>query len=213
MKSDRTPKAQPYDLVKRIVDVVVSLLGLVVTFPLQACIAVLVARKLRRPILFRQQRPGRGGTPFELFKFRTMVELDAARGLLTDEQRLTDFGSKLRRTSMDELPTLWNVLRGDMSLVGPRPLMMQYLDRYSPEQRRRHEVRPGITGLAQIEGRNMLSWEDKFRADISYVDRRGPLLDVKILLRTVLLVLRREGITADGAATMPEFFGPGHCDC
>ena len=202
-----TKNQRPYDVVKRATDVLVSLIGLVVTSPLQIGIAILVARRLGRPILFRQQRPGRGGQPFQLVKFRTMVQVDSARGLLTDEQRLTPFGAKLRRTSLDELPTLWNVLRGDMSLVGPRPLMMQYLDRYSPEQRRRHDVRPGITGLAQVSGRNLLSWEEKFQADVDYVSHRGPLLDSKIILRTVWLVLQREGISADGSATMPEFFG------
>ena len=206
--SGQTKQARPYDIVKRMFDVVVSLIGLALTSPLQAGIAVLVARKLHRPILFRQQRPGRAGAPFELLKFRTMIEPDEVLGLLSDEQRLTEFGAKLRRTSLDELPTLLNVLRGEMSLVGPRPLMMQYLDRYSSDQHRRHEVRPGITGLAQVGGRNLLSWDDKFRADLDYVDRRSLILDAKILFRTMSLVLRREGISADGVATMPEFFGP-----
>ncbi len=196
-----------YNLGKRAIDIVVSLFGLVLTAPLQAGIAVLVARALGRPVLFRQQRPGRDGKPFVLFKFRTMREPDKAGDLLTDTQRLTPLGVRLRSASLDELPTLWNVLRGDMSLVGPRPLLMQYLDRYTPEQARRHEVRPGITGLAQVSGRNALTWEQKFAADLDYVRRRNYALDLRILALTIRAVLRRDGISADGEATMSEFLG------
>lgn len=195
-----------YDLGKRVIDIVVSLVGLVLTAPLQVGIAVLVARVLGRPILFRQQRPGRHGKPFVLFKFRTMCEPGETRDLLTDVQRLTPLGVRLRSTSLDELPTLWNVLRGDMSLVGPRPLMMQYLDRYTPEQARRHDVRPGVTGLAQVYGRNGLTWSEKFAADVEYVQKRSFGFDAKILLRTVLTVARREGIGPSEHEIMPEFF-------
>lgn len=196
-----------YDLGKRGVDIVVATVGLVLTAPLQAGIAVLVARALGRPVLFRQQRPGKDGKPFVLFKFRTMREPDESRGLITDRQRLTPLGARLRSASLDELPTLWNVLRGDMSLVGPRPLLMRYLDRYTPEQTRRHEVRPGITGLAQVSGRNALTWEQKFAADLDYVRRRNPALDLRILALTIRAVLRRDGISAAGEATMSEFLG------
>jgi lipopolysaccharide/colanic/teichoic acid biosynthesis glycosyltransferase len=197
----------PGDLVKRMIDVVVAAVGLLLTAPVQAVLAVMVARKLGRPVLFRQQRPGRFGKPFTLLKFRTMREANPAAGLVTDADRLTPFGVSLRSASLDELPTLWNVLRGDMSLVGPRPLLMQYLDRYSPEQARRHEVRPGITGLAQVCGRNALTWEQKFAADVDYVNRRSSSIDIRIFARTVGSVMRRDGISAVGDATMPEFMG------
>jgi len=196
-----------YDVGKRAIDIVASLVGLLLTAPLQAVIAVLVARALGRPVLFRQQRPGRDGKPFVLFKFRTMREPDEARDLITDLQRLTPLGARLRSASLDELPTLWNVLRGDMSLVGPRPLLMRYLDRYTPDQTRRHHVRPGITGLAQVSGRNALTWEQKFAADLEYVRRRNFALDLRILALTIRAVLRRDGISADGEATMSEFLG------
>jgi len=206
---NHTPRDQTrrYEVGKRAIDIVASLVGLLLTAPLQAGIAVLVARALGRPVLFRQQRPGRDGKPFVLFKFRTMREPDEARDLLTDVQRLTLLGARLRSTSLDELPTLWNVLRGDMSLVGPRPLLMQYIERYTPEQGRRHDVRPGITGLAQVSGRNALTWEQKFAADLDYVRRRNFALDLRILALTIRAVLRRDGISADGEATMSEFLG------
>lgn len=198
-----------YDPWKRLIDFVVASIALVVSLPLQAVIAVLVRFKLGSPVLFRQERPGMDERIFELVKFRTMLEPDAARGLVTDEQRMTSFGRLMRSTSMDELPTLWNVVKGDMSLVGPRPLLVRYLDRYTPEQRRRHEVRPGVTGLAQVSGRNSLSWDAKFAFDVDYVDRRSPSLDVKILALTVMSVVRRDGITAEGESTMTEFQGSG----
>lgn len=202
-----TVRRSVYRGVKRAVDVAVAGAGLAVTAPVMAAVAVAVRRDLGSPVLFRQVRPGRDGRPFELVKFRTMRILGDADGVDTDGDRLTPFGRWLRSTSLDELPTLWNVLRGDMSLVGPRPLLMEYLDRYTPEQFRRHEVRPGVTGLAQVRGRNGLTWEQKFAADVEYVDALGPLLDARILLTTLRLVLRREGISAPGTATMHLFTG------
>ncbi|WP_024813016.1 sugar transferase [Acidovorax sp. JHL-3] len=167
-----------------------------------------VRRKLGSPVFFRQTRPGLHGRPFEMVKFRTMTDARGDDGnLLSDAERLTAFGRFLRATSLDELPELWNVLRGDMSLVGPRPLLMEYLPLYSPEQARRHEVRPGITGWAQVNGRNALSWDDKFKLDVWYVDHRSLWLDVKILWLTVKKVLVREGISAAGEATMSKFTG------
>lgn len=201
-----------YDPVKRFIDVLAAVALLVVTAPAQAVVALLVRSKLGKPVLFRQPRPGKDEQIFDLVKFRTMRELDPARGLVVDADRLTRLGHVLRSTSLDELPTLWNVLKGDMSLVGPRPLLVQYLDRYSPEQRRRHEVRPGITGLAQVSGRNALSWEQKFALDVEYVETRNLLLDLKILARTAIKVVRRDGIAAEGESTMPEFMGSVRAD-
>jgi len=193
---------------KRTLDLALSTLALVLLSPILAVIALFVRIKLGSPVLFRQQRPGLHGKPFTLLKFRTMTDArDADGNLLPDEQRLTSFGQFLRRTSLDELPELFNVLKGDMSLVGPRPLLMQYLERYTPEQMRRHEVKPGITGWAQVNGRNALSWEEKFALDVWYVDHLSLRLDLKIILLTVWKVLRREGISQDGFATMPEFMG------
>jgi lipopolysaccharide/colanic/teichoic acid biosynthesis glycosyltransferase len=202
-----TARRRAYLGAKRVVDVVVAGAGLAVTAPVMAAVAVAVRRDLGSPVLFRQVRPGRDGQPFELVKFRTMRILSDSDGVDTDADRLTPFGRWLRSTSLDELPTLWNVLRGDMSLVGPRPLLMEYLDRYTPEQFRRHEVRPGVTGLAQVRGRNGLTWEQKFAADVEYVDALGPVLDVRILLTTLRIVLRRQGISAPGTATMHLFTG------
>ncbi len=196
-----------YDPAKRALDVVVAALGLVMTAPVQLMVAVMVRLKLGSPVLFRQVRPGKDEKLFELVKFRTMKDHDPAAGLLTDADRLTPFGARLRATSLDELPTLWNVLSGDMSLVGPRPLLIQYLDRYSPTQRRRHEVRPGVTGLAQVRGRNSLSWEEKFANDIEYVERRSLGLDLAILARTFGKVLGRHGISDSAGPTMTEFMG------
>ncbi len=194
-----------YDATKRALDVTVSAVGLVVSAPVQVVTAGVVLVAHGRPVLFRQARPGRDGVVFELVKFRTMRHPDATH--VTDAERLTSVGRFLRSTSLDELPTLWNVLKGDMSLVGPRPLLVEYLPRYSPEQARRHEVRPGVTGLAQVSGRNGLGWEDKFALDVEYVDRRSWRLDVEILARTVRSVLRRQGISGGGEATMSVFMG------
>ncbi len=203
MLSSRTPP-----LSKRIFDVVVSLFLLIFLAPLLVLIALLVWIIHGSPVLFRQQRPGYQGKPFFCYKFRTMKDLRDQNGqLLPDEQRLTRLGKILRSTSLDELPELINVLRGEMSLVGPRPLLMQYLDRYTPEQARRHEVLPGITGWAQVNGRNALSWEEKFRLDVWYVDHWSFWLDLKILALTVIKVLRREGISQEGHATAAEFMG------
>ena len=195
----------PYDRPKRILDVLVAGLALVVLSPVLLAVALVIAVGLGRPVLFRQTRPGLHGRLFELRKFRTMQP--AGPGRISDDDRLTGLGRWLRATSLDELPTLWNVLRGDMSLVGPRPLLVRYLDRYTPEQARRHEVRPGVTGLAQVRGRNSLSWEEKFAYDVRYVDTRCLRLDLRILAETVIRVLRREGVSADGHATAPEFLG------
>ncbi len=195
-------------LVKRLFDIIASVAGLIVISPLLVVLVLLVRLKLGAPILFRQQRPGLGGEAFVIYKFRTMTDQrDASGNLLPDEQRLPAFGRFLRSTSFDELPELLNVLKGDMSIVGPRPLMMQYLGRYSPQQARRHEVKPGITGWAQINGRNTISWEDKFELDVWYVDNWTLWLDIKIILRSVWMVVAREGITQQGRATMDEFMG------
>ncbi|MFG3707772.1 sugar transferase [Micromonospora sp. NPDC047670] len=205
---ERPPRRQSgSDRGKRILDAVVAAVLLVLTAPVLGVVAVLVAVGLGRPVLFRQCRAGLHGRPFELVKFRTMLPPAPSRGLVGDGDRLTPLGRWLRATSLDELPTLWNVLRGDMSLVGPRPLLPEYLERYSPTQARRHEVRPGVTGLAQVRGRNSLSWEEKLDLDVRYVDNHSLRLDLSILLATVRTVLRREGISAEGSATAPEFLG------
>ena len=181
---------------------------MIVLSPIIAIVSLLVAINLGTPILFKQLRPGYKGKPFYIYKFRTMREaFDTKGNLLPDHQRLTTFGRFLRSSSLDELPELWNVLKGNMSLVGPRPLRMDYLPRYSAEQARRHDVLPGITGWAQINGRNAISWDEKFRLDIWYVDHQNLLLDIKILWLTVLKVFKREGISAEGHATMPDFMG------
>jgi len=193
---------------KRAFDFAAALCGLIVLSPVLAIVALLVRVKLGAPVFFRQQRPGLRGEPFMLLKFRTMTDArDASGNLSPDHERLTKFGRFLRSSSFDELPELFNVLRGDMSLVGPRPLLMHYLARYSPEQARRHEARPGITGWAQINGRNALSWEDRFRLDIWYVDHASLRLDLLILFRTIFKVAAREGISAQDHATMAEFTG------
>lgn len=199
--------ARPYDGVKRVLDVVGAAGLLVVTSPVLLGVAIAVAAKLGRPVLFRQERPGRGGRVFTLVKFRSMRDADPALGLVRDEDRVTRFGRALRATSVDELPTLVNVLRGDMSIVGPRPLLVAYLDRYTSQQARRHEVRPGVTGLAQVSGRNAIEWNEKLRLDVEYVDARSFRLDASILWRTVTSVLRREGISAEGHVTAHEFLG------
>ena len=193
---------------KRVVDLAFTLPGLALLAPLLTILAALVRAKLGSPVIFRQTRPGLRGAPFELLKFRTMTNNSDAEGkLLPDDQRLTSLGEFLRKMSLDEFPGLINVIRGDMSLVGPRPLLMQYLDRYTPEQARRHEVKPGLTGWAQVNGRNAITWEEKFALDVWYVDNRSFWLDLKILAMTAWKVLKREGISAEGEATMPEFMG------
>ncbi len=188
-------------------DIALAAVGLGVTAPLQLGAAVAVRLTMGRPVLFRQRRPGLRGEVFEMVKFRTMKDVDPSKGLVSDEDRLTRTGQFLRSTSIDELPALLNVLRGDMSLVGPRPLLVDYLPLYTEEQARRHEVRPGLTGLAQVSGRNGLSWEDRFRLDVAYVDSWSVRGDLQIILRTVVTALRRDGISADGQATMTRFTG------
>jgi sugar transferase EpsL len=193
---------------KRAIDVIGATLALVVLSPLIAVTALAVWLMIGRPIIFAQTRPGLDTKPFALFKFRTMLEARDEDGRpLPDELRLTRLGRFLRSTSLDELPELINVLRGDMSLVGPRPLLLSYVERYTPAQARRHEVRPGLTGLAQMTGRNALSWDERFQLDVRYVEHRTTWLDVRILLKTVPLVVRRHGIAQEGHATMPEFLG------
>jgi len=194
--------------VKRIQDFLCSSFALVIFSPLMAVIAVLVRIKLGSPVIFSQDRPGKDGKIFKLFKFRTMTnEQDKNGNLLPDEERLIPFGKKLRSTSLDELPELVNIWKGDMSVVGPRPLLVRYLPRYNKFQARRHEVRPGFTGLAQVNGRNAISWDEKFEWDIKYVDNITFLGDWKIIFKTILTVLKREGISAENNATMPEFRG------
>lgn len=195
-------------MLKRTFDFVTALLGLVLLVPALAVVAWQIRSKLGSPVLFRQVRPGLNGRPFEMVKFRTMRDaVDAAGNLLPDSERMTPFGSFLRSSSLDELPELWNVLKGDMSLVGPRPLLMEYLSLYSPDQYRRHKARPGITGWAQINGRNALSWDEKFKLDVWYVDNRSFWLDLKILFLTIKKVVVRDGISAEGEATMAKFTG------
>ena len=197
----------PYQkCLKRPLDMIVGALLLIALSPLLLCIAILVKVNLGRPVLFRQRRPGREGEPFFLYKFRTMTDERTTTGeMLPDSARLTRLGNFLRHSSMDELPELLNVVRGEMSLIGPRPLLMEYLERYTPDQARRHYVRPGITGWAQVNGRNAISWEEKFRYDVWYVDHCGFFLDLRIPMLTLSRVIRREGISATGCATMPPF--------
>lgn len=193
---------------KRLFDLTAALFGLMLLAPIILILAILIRQKLGSPVFFTQARPGLYGKPFKMIKFRTMTDArDTDGSLLPDSVRLTAFGRFLRSTSLDELPELCNVLKGDMSLVGPRPLLMEYLPRYTPEQARRHEVRPGITGWAQINGRNAISWEEKFKLDVWYVDNQSFWLDLKILVLTIKKVFVREGISATGEATMPKFTG------
>jgi len=193
---------------KRSLDIVGSGIALCMLAPVFAAVALLVRVRVGSPVIFRQTRPGLAGAPFELVKFRTMSDrVDSSGHLLSDEERLDGFGRFLRSASLDELPELWNVFTGEMSLVGPRPLLMQYLERYTPRQRRRQEVRPGITGLAQVSGRNALDWERKFELDVEYVESYSLRLDVQIISRTFAVLLRRDGIAHDGYATAPEFMG------
>ncbi|MYM36167.1 sugar transferase [Duganella sp. FT94W] len=193
---------------KRLFDIIISGAALIVLSPVILTVAILIRLKLGSPVLFRQTRPGLNGQPFQMIKFRSMLNaVDANGAQLPDAERLTPFGKLLRSTSIDELPELWNVFIGDMSLVGPRPLLMQYLPLYNEEQQRRHEVRPGITGWAQVNGRNALAWEDKFRLDVWYVDQQSFWLDLRILALTVKTVLIRQGISAEGHVTMQKFTG------
>lgn len=195
-------------MTKRAFDVVLAVTLLVLSAPLFAVLWAAVRITHGRPAIFSHVRPGRNGELFTLHKFRTMTSATDHDGvLLPDADRLTKFGQLLRSTSLDELPELWNILKGDMSFVGPRPLLIEYLDKYTPEQKRRHEVRPGLTGLAQVSGRNAISWHDRFAIDVEYVENRSLLLDLEILARTVVAVIRRDGISQDGQATMEKFEG------
>ena len=195
-------------MLKRAFDIAASTSALIVLSPVLAITAYKVKKELGSPVLFRQTRPGLHGKPFEMIKFRTMKDATDKEGnALPDSERLTEFGKKLRASSLDELPELWNVLKGDMSLVGPRPLLMEYLPLYSAEQAKRHNVRPGVTGYAQVNGRNSLSWEDKFKLDTWYVEHQSLWLDMKILLKTVKKVIIKDGISAEGEATMTKFTG------
>ena len=205
------PAGVPF--IKRIFDLVITVIGLVIISPILIIVALLVWMKIGRPIIYRQQRPGLKGKPFSIYKFRSMTDArDKAGNLLPDSERLTSLGRFLRSYSLDEFPELVNVLKGDMSWVGPRPLLMQYLDRYTAEQMRRHDALPGITGWAQVNGRNALTWQEKFRLDVWYVDHWSFWLDIKILLMTVGKVFRREGISQEGHATAEEFLGNGEPD-
>jgi len=193
---------------KRFLDLFLTIPAFLFSAPVMVLIVFLIRLSMGRPIFFRQMRPGFWGKPFTIFKFRTMTVRHGANGqILTDRDRLTAMGRFLRSTSLDELPGLFNVLKGDMSIVGPRPLLMQYLDRYTPEQARRHEVKPGLTGWSQVNGRNAITWEEKFKLDVLYVDHLSLWLDLKIIGMTVLKVLKREGISQEGQATMEEFMG------
>ena len=208
-KSYVNPKALFYiNFIKRPADIILSLLLLICLSPLLLILALLVRFKLGSPVIFKQERPGKDGRVFGLYKFRSMTEAKDERGeLLPDEVRLTSFGKALRAASLDELPEFLNILKGDMSFVGPRPLLVRYLDRYSDEQKHRHDVRPGLTGLAQVNGRNAISWEKKFEYDVEYVKNLSLALDIKILFMTVMKVLKRDGISSETSATMEEFMG------
>ena len=197
-----------YSRIKRLIDFSGACLGLALLAPLVIVVAGLVRVTMGPPVFFRQLRPGKGGMPFWIYKLKTMTNSrDSTGRLLPDSERLTPVGRFLRSTSLDELPELINVVKNEMSIVGPRPLLMQYLDRYTPEQARRHEVKPGLTGWAQVHGRNAISWEEKFAYDVWYVDNQSFALDLKIIGMTIKKVFRREGISASGEATMPEFMG------
>lgn len=196
------------NLIKRVLDVCIATSAAIILLPVIVVVSLLIKSKLGSPILFKQVRPGKNGEPFEMIKFRTMLDaVDESGNPLPDAERLTDFGKMLRSTSLDELPELWNVIKGDMSVVGPRPLLMEYLPLYNAEQNKRHDVLPGMTGWAQINGRNAISWDDKFKLDTWYVENRSTLLDFKIMLLTVKKVLQRDDISAEGEATMTKFTG------
>lgn len=195
-------------MLKRLIDILASAIALILLSPVMAFIAWQISKKMGSPVLFRQTRPGKDGKPFTMIKFRTMRDaVDKDGNPLPDSERMTPLGNFLRSSSLDELPELWNVLKGEMSLVGPRPLLMEYLPLYTKEQYRRHEVRPGVTGWAQINGRNAISWEDKFKLDVWYVDNQSMWLDIKILFLTIKKVLVRDGISAEGEATISKFTG------
>lgn len=198
-----------YEITKRTGDIVAALLGLLILAPLMMVLALAILLGMGRPVLFVQERPGRNGAPFKLRKFRTMIAAGRGEGVESDACRLTRFGTVLRSTSLDELPELWNVLRGEMSLVGPRPLLMDYLREYTTEQMRRHEVLPGITGWAQVNGRNAVDWEERLALDVWYVDHRSLSLDTRILFRTVAVVFGRRGINTPGSATAARFDATG----
>lgn len=200
-------------MLKRLLDIVIASTALIVLSPLYAFVAYKVKKNLGSPVLFRQIRPGLNGKPFEMIKFRTMKDaVDANGNPLPDSERLTPFGKMLRATSLDEMPELWNVIKGDMSVVGPRPLLMEYLPLYNQEQAKRHLVRPGMTGHAQVNGRNAISWEEKFKLDTWYVENRSTLLDFKIMFKTVHKVLAKDDISAEGEATMTKFTGTKNKD-
>ena len=195
-------------LIKRFMDFLIAALSIIIFSPLIIILAILVRVKLGGPVIFKQERPGLNGKVFKLYKFRTMTDAKDENGnLLDDEYRLTSFGKKLRSTSLDELPELYNILKGDMSIVGPRPLLVKYLPLYNDEQKRRHDVRPGLTGLAQVSGRNAITWTEKFNKDIEYVDNVSLGLDISIFFKTIYCVLKKEGINSDSAATMEDFTG------
>ena len=195
-------------MLKRIIDILGSLFGIIILSPIYLIVGILVYKNLGSPIIFRQKRPGKYGRIFEMMKFRSMLDKTNKWGeVLPDEDRLTSFGKKLRSTSLDELPQLFNVLKGDMSLVGPRPLLVEYLELYSKEQNKRHNMKPGITGLAQINGRNAISWSEKLKLDVEYVEKFNIMLDIKILFMTIYKVIKKEGISQEGNATMENFTG------
>jgi len=195
-------------MLKRLLDIIIASIALILLSPLYAFVAYKVKKNLGSPVLFRQVRPGLHGKPFEMIKFRTMKDaMDEQGNPLPDSERLTPFGQMLRSTSLDEMPELWNVIKGDMSIVGPRPLLMEYLPLYSPEQAKRHDVRPGMTGHAQVNGRNAIGWEEKFKLDTWYVENQSIWLDFKIMFKTVHKVLAKDDISAEGEATMPKFTG------
>jgi len=200
-------------MIKRLLDIIIASIALILLSPLYAYVAYKVKKNLGSPVLFRQVRPGLNGKPFEMIKFRTMKDaVDAQGNPLPDSERLTPFGKMLRSTSLDEMPELWNVIKGDMSVVGPRPLLMEYLPLYNEEQAKRQNVRPGMTGHAQVNGRNAISWEEKFKLDTWYVENQSILLDFKIMLKTVKKVLAKDDISAEGEATMTRFIGSKHKD-
>jgi len=200
-------------MLKRFFDIIIASIALILLSPLYAFVAYKVKKNLGSPVLFRQVRPGLHGKPFEMIKFRTMKDaVDEQGNPLPDSERLTPFGQMLRSTSLDEMPELWNVIKGDMSIVGPRPLLMEYLPLYSPEQAKRHDVRPGMTGHAQVNGRNAIGWEEKFKLDTWYVENQSIWLDFKIMFKTVHKVLAKDDISAEGEATMTRFTGSQHKD-